>query len=392
MIAPAQKEVLFVSTMGAYPWGGSEELWSRTALDLVVQGFAVTASVLKWSPLHHRVQNLMHCGVEVQLRPWPCPVWKLGWIKVFSKHKSPIVAEVNRLLATKRPALVVLSDGGWVSPIGLLEQCVARGLPFVTIGQANSEEGSWIEDELAERYRKALHAAVRCFFVSKANQRLAEKQLGCELSNAEVVWNPVNVNFDASPSWPSPSPNEELRFACVARLHPPSKGQDILLEALAGPTWVNRSWRLTLYGEGPMKNIVERYIKRLGLQERVAFAGHVSMVEEIWARNHVLVMPSRYEGLPLAMIEAMLCARAVLATDVAGHSEIIEDGVTGWLADAATAPAVARALERAWAERGDLEKMGKAAARSIRRLLPPDPVRVFSDKIKALACIRHAET
>lgn len=57
-------------------------------------------------------------------------------------------------------------------------------------------------------------------------------------------------------------------------------------------------------------------------------------------------MPSRFEGLPLAMVEAMLCARPVVATDVAGHAEIIEDGVTGFLADAPTAGSMAAALER----------------------------------------------
>ena len=53
------------------------------------------------------------------------------------------------------------------------------------------------------------------------------------------------------------------------------------------------------------------------------FAGH-RPVEEIWASNHVLVMPSRAEGFPLAIVEAMLCARPVLASDVAGNSEIVE--------------------------------------------------------------------
>ncbi len=54
-------------------------------------------------------------------------------------------------------------------------------------------------------------------------------------------------------------------------------------------------------------------------------------VPDIWAANHLLVMPSRFEELPLAMVEAMLCARPVVATDVAGHKEIIEEGVTGFL-------------------------------------------------------------
>ena len=134
-----------------------------------------------------------------------------------------------------------------------------------------------------------------------------------------------------------------------------------------------------------LRNSLERMVQRLGLQDRVVFAGHVTSIEKIWVENHVLVMPSRFEGMPLAIVEAMLCARAVVATDVAGHSEIIDDGVTGFLADAPTVSSMANALERLWAGRMSLEAMGKAAAKSIREHVPADPIRVFSEKMKSLA-------
>ena len=122
----------------------------------------------------------------------------------------------------------------------------------------------------------------------------------------------------------------------------------------------------------------------LKLSNRVTFAGHVNSVAEIWTSDHVLTMPSRHEGLPLAMVEAMLCGRPVLATDVAGHSEIIVDGVTGFLVGPPTVAAVAQGLERLWMNRNDLETMGKAGAKRIRELVPPNPIRVFSEKIKNL--------
>jgi glycosyltransferase involved in cell wall biosynthesis len=136
-----------------------------------------------------------------------------------------------------------------------------------------------------------------------------------------------------------PGPNSgragELYFAFVGRLDPVPKGQDILFEVLSGPLWMSRPWQLTLYGEGRKRNGLERLAQRLGISDRVMFAGFMPP-EEIWTGNHVLVMPSRFEGLPLAMVEAMLCGRPVVATDVAGHAEIIQYGVTGFLADAPT--------------------------------------------------------
>jgi glycosyltransferase involved in cell wall biosynthesis len=253
----------------------------------------------------------------------------------------------------------------------------------VTVGQSNVENW-WPNDKLADRYQKVIPIARRCYFVSKANQRLLEKQIAYELPNAEIVCNPFNVDRSASLPWPPLSVDSELRLACVATLHPPSKGQDILLEALAYPVWATRNWRLTLYGDGPMKKGLHWMVRYLGLQDRVIFAGFVEGVEKIWAENHVLVMPSRCEGLPLAMVEAMMCARPVVATDVGGHAEIVEDGVNGFLADAPTAGSLARALERLWEHRHNLRMMGETAAKTIRAHVPTDPANVFSQKLQCL--------
>jgi glycosyltransferase involved in cell wall biosynthesis len=197
------------------------------------------------------------------------------------------------------------------------------------------------------------------------------------------VRNPFNVDFNAKPSWPLPGRDGELRFACVGRLEPTGKGQDILFEALATPAWATRKWRLHLYGDGLNRGSLESWSRRLGLSDRIVFEGWVTGIEKIWALNHVLVMPSRIEGLPLSVVEAMLCGRPVVATAVAG-AEVIEDEITGFLAEAPTVSCVADALERFWARREDAREIGAMAAKKIRDLVPPDPARVFADKLKEL--------
>ena len=381
-----RNKIFFISTMDGDPWGGSEELWSQTALRLVAEGYSVSASVLERGPPHPRVVNLLERGVKVSFRPARYPLRKLAWHYLTAQPKTTTLGaligalELQRILAANPPDLVVLSNGGPLPPIDLIEVCNERRVPFVTIGQANRDE-VWPGDALAARYRTALSAARGCYFVSEANLRLLEKQIGCTLQRAEVVRNPFNVDYDVSLPWPEPSGDDELRFACVARLEPAAKGQDILFEALAKPPWADRRWRLHLYGQGNWRCGLERLARRLGLSDRVVFEGHVSP-EQIWALNHVLVMPSRYEGLPLAIIEAMLCGRPVIATDVAGHAEVIEDGVTGFLAAAPTVHHVFEALERFWARRIDAQDIGAEASKSIRRLVPPDPVGIFTRKIE----------
>src|SRR5262245_27158771 len=260
-------KVAFIADAISDQWGGSEELWSQAAKRLVSKGVSVAASVHGRVPVHDRVWDLKRNGIKLRLRPERYSLWRRLPRRALGR-KSDLLIEIEKFLSLVQPELVVFSTGGILPPIELLELCQRKGLRFVTIGQCNSD-WLWFDDETAARYRQALQAAQRCYFVSRANLRLAEKQIGAALCNAEVVRNPFNVDFNTSLPWPSPAENGGIRLACVSRLDPRSKGQDLLLEALAAPGWKIRPWRLTLYGNGPVKDVIKRLVQRLGLDGRV---------------------------------------------------------------------------------------------------------------------------
>lgn len=121
-----------------------------------------------------------------------------------------------------------------------------------------------------------------------------------------------------------------------------------------------------------------------GLDDRVTPGGASDGVEALQADRHRLLQPSRHERSPLTVVEAMRCARPVLATDVADHDEVVEDGVTGFLAESATVPSIGWALDCAWRRRGDLRAMGMAGARRIRPLMPHDAASMFDDDVLRL--------
>lgn len=139
------------------------------------------------------------------------------------------------------------------------------------------------------------------------------------------------------------------------------KGYILLLEALAATT---RSVHLTLVGEGPLAPAMRETIRMLNLEERVTFAGWLDegQVRARLADAHVFVMPSFAEGLPVALIEAMMSARPAIATYIAGIPELMIDGQTGWLVPAGCASALARAMDKA-ADCSDeaLARMGQDA-------------------------------
>jgi glycosyltransferase involved in cell wall biosynthesis len=116
----------------------------------------------------------------------------------------------------------------------------------------------------------------------------------------------------------------------------------------------------------------------------VEFVGHRYNVEDVWSNHHALVLPSRFEGMPLVVVEAMLCGRACIATDVAGSRELIRDGINGFLATAPTVEMLDEAMNRAWDKRIQLREIGSQAAKDVRHFVSRDPAEDFVRELESL--------
>jgi len=385
--------VVFVSTMFTAPWGGSEELWARSCRILAEEGHEVFACVHGWPQMPAQVKELQAAGVEIAERRLTIAA-KLN--QRFVEHvcrlqgrNAPDSAEIGygRWLRELRPNLVCIADSGVMSGLGWAKACVNLRLPFVSVGQANAIHW-WPGDVLAQEARETYAKALRLFFVSQGNLELFADQVGWTPSHAEVVRNPFGVSYDAAPPWPDE--RSGLKLACVGRLEPPSKGQDLLLRVLAREEWRSRNITVSFFGDGDNEDSLRRLCSRLGVDGKVNFGGRVPSIEAVWKGHHALVLPSRYEGLPLAVVEAMLCGRMAIVTDVAGNAEVVTDGVDGFVAGAPVVESLASAMERAWNQRGDWRSMGAAAGVNIRRLVPREPARVFADRLLELARVADA--
>jgi glycosyltransferase involved in cell wall biosynthesis len=180
-----------------------------------------------------------------------------------------------------------------------------------------------------------------------------------------VISNPIRFTTDTYFGWPR---SELPHFANVARMETGWKCQDVLLDILRRPTWQEREWRMTFFGEGPDRAHLEKLNKDYGLGDRVVFAGYVPAAGDIWREQHVLLLPSRGEGRPLALLEAMMASRPAVVTDVGGIAETVEDGINGWVAESAAPASFAAAMERAWTDRARWRQMGEAGHRRIKAI------------------------
>lgn len=366
----------FTTSVMSQPWGGSEELWSRAALELCASGHEVGAYLRRWSPPPPRVAELGSRGAKLYWRYKRRPLMRvLSEAAMFARTRvwPPQHGWLRRL----RPELVVISLGIQREGQDVGRACRAQGVPYAIVVQAAGE--AFAPEQLDEA-RAFYQGAAAVYFVARANLELVEAQLGTALARARVVWNPFNVSWDAAPAWPG---GEGLELACIGRLEPAAKGQDVLLDVLARSRWRRRDVRLRLFGRGPGEDSLRALKRKLELAQ-VEFAGFADDVESIWARHHALVLPSRFEGTPLVVVEAMLCGRPCVVTPTAGR-DLVREGETGFVAEACEPDALDAALERAWQARGELAALGARAAASVRERVPSDPARVFADELASLA-------
>jgi glycosyltransferase involved in cell wall biosynthesis len=367
-------KIAFVSAMGAWPWGGSEELWSQAALRLVKEGHRVSMAVCSWPQRPLQIQSLINHGVHGHFRPSDrAPLLMQGIYRITQMHGYWIKRE--------KPDLAVISQGNMSSGFDWMEACRKDGIPYVAIVHSNSELW-WPNDLLAEKLARVYTAARRVFCISRNNKELLEKQLGVALSKADLIQNPLKLPNREYLPWPEP--DKEWRLASVARLEPAAKGQDILLRVLALERWRNRPVQVDFIGEGPSASTLRKWAATLGLT-KVDFCGYAPDIQEVWKRHHLLVLPSRYEGTPLALQEAMFCGRPALVTDVGGNAEWCTNGITGFVAAAPTVEIIDECLDRAWQLREKWPSMGRAAHEHMNKFSQPDPVGDFCRKLLELA-------
>jgi glycosyltransferase involved in cell wall biosynthesis len=367
----------FISTMQGWSWGGSEELWSQAATQLKLAGHDVRASVVYRPQLSEKHAELARHGVELETHP--------------SYLAGPLRRVWNKLsLGTRRsysrlkrfhPDLVVISQGHNSGGFDWAQVCRRAAIPYALILQCNNELLWFWDPEFSEAVA-SYTGARRIFCVSRANLDLLRLQVGDPLLNGEVTWNPYNVSTEPAPAWPDES--KVWRLACVARMDPAAKGQDLLLQILARPEWRERCVEVNFFGTGPYELTLRRIAEMLQVKN-VRFRGHVNDIRAIWEQNHMLVLPSRYEGLPLALVEAMWCGRPAVVTDVGGNAELCVDSETGFVAPSATLSSFAQTLQRAWEARTEWPRLGEAARARVESQIPKDPIGLFCARLEACA-------
>lgn len=156
----------------------------------------------------------------------------------------------------------------------------------------------------------------------------------------------------------------ELLVLAVGSLTP-RKGHAVLIRALASVAEAF-SWKLAIAGRGPERDALEAAALSAGLTDRIHLLGPRNDVADLQAAADIFVMPSLWEGLPLALLEAMFAGNAIIASGISGIPEAIEDGVEGLLCEPGDVDGLAARLTLLMDDAQLRQRIGEAAQKRAR--------------------------
>ncbi len=220
------------------------------------------------------------------------------------------------------------------------------------------------DDFRARPFWRTLNAAIsrqteRVVAVSDAVQDFIATHERISPTKLVVVRNGIDLSrFSDRPSTDAARaslglPAGDFVVGIVGRLSP-QKGHKYLFEAAASLRADIPNLRLLVVGEGQLKGRLRRLAAKLGIADRVSFVGFRSDMFRVYATMDLLAMPSLFEGLPLVLVEALICERVAVGARTFGITDVIEDGENGFLVEVADVKALAAAIARVF--RGEYDR------------------------------------
>jgi len=348
--------------------------------ELLRAGHEVQWLVAPIDAAHPEVGRLTKLGARVEKLPEPAP----NYVRFkAARRKLRSLFSGNAFLGEKigafHPDHIFVNQGGtWcaLQPelFELLQGRKGRYSLICHLGQP----GGFPEGTPQAQGRELIRGARRVYFNSRWTQRMAEEQIGAGIENSRLFQYPVRFDFSQPLAWPA---GEIPRIGMVNRIDIHHKGLDLAVEAVSLLKKEGVRLELTVVGRGGDEAKFKEMIQRHGVEKEVKMEPYTEDLQRFWAGHELLLLPSRFEGLAVSMVEAMGFGRPVIRTPYGGCEEWMEEGVNGWICPEAGVAALVDTLRKAVEARGRWREMGVAAHRKVKKDLELRPGRVFLESL-----------
>lgn len=220
----------------------------------------------------------------------------------------------------------------------------------------NSYEAFFEKEEpylpgLKEFFKYEMALVDKIVVLSRTDKKKYEE---CLELNPEVIYNPLTVEVKGKADLRS------KRFLSVGRFSKGHKGFDILIRAFARFAEKNKDWTLEIVGEGPEEGFCRSLITKYKLEDRIKIHPFTKNIYRHYVRGNVYVLASRWEGMPLVLMEAMVYGLPVIASDIPICRELLEGKDVAMLFEKENICQLADCLNE-MATRLDLEEMSEKA-------------------------------
>ena len=303
------------------------------------------------------IELSVHAKVEVETLALATQT--AGWLtRIFNNVRRLYVlrSQFKRL----QPDAVV----SFVDQANVLALIAATGLGIpVVVSERVHPRGRTLGPVWRVLRRLVYPRAARVVVQSRSIGRAFETRLGI---NTVVIANPVSAGTGVPP------PADAVRGVVVAigRLTR-QKGFDLLIRAYADIRRDRPGWRLEIYGEGPDRVALEHACRERGLDSATILRGATSDAPGVLCASDIFVLPSRFEGMPNVLLEAMASGLPVIACNCPGAvAEILDDGRDGRLVPVDDARALAAALLELIDAPALRRRLGAAARAAVQRYAP----------------------
>lgn len=331
--------------------GGAEKQALLLAMGLRTRGWRVSVMALSGRGAQ-AVTELRDAGVEfLSLEMRKGLADPRGWIRL------------NRWLRREQPDVVHahLPHAAWMarwSRLAAPVPVVIDTLHSSSTGKIGRRLGYALSRWLPDQVTAVSHATAE----SHVGARMVSPKTLCTIPNGIDVeqWRPDEQTRAQLRS--ALGLREEFLWLAVGRLEPVKDYPTLLCAMKQGP----QSTQLVILGDGPQRGELLQMIERLGLRRRVRLLGFETAVRDWMQAADGFVLASRYEGLPMVLLESGACGLPAVATNVAGSREVIVNGETGWLACAEGADALFAVMSRLMrVSAAERRAMGERARRSV---------------------------
>lgn len=332
------KDIIMVT--GSMIRGGAEGVLASVANGLAQRGWKIHIV----SILFDQCDYVLHPSIE--------------YISI-AKPQNNQILDTPRMVGSLRKVIKELKPDVVISfmvTINIVTWMSTRGLNVKYIPSERNDPDKGVNGLIKLLQDKAYGAAdVVVFQTTRAKEFFSYKiqQKGV------IIPNPVK-------KMPEASSIKSKRIVTVGRLEN-QKNQKLLIDSFKEIYDDNKEFSVEIYGDGSLMRTISDYIKQIGLEGIVRLCGKVENIPEKIRDAYMFVLPSDYEGLSNALLEAMAIGLPCITTNCAGSDDAIQDGVNGLIVPVRDQNAMVKAMRRLLDNPSEASDMGIKARQSMDR-------------------------